>query len=108
MLSFALGALIASIGWGLYVGNLRQELEGKIISNVYYESPFETEALKLWSLENHLSVDQSRERRLPVAFQLGDDECVTLEPKKGVIGSTEIFCFSKDDKKLVKRESHGE
>ena len=78
------------------------------IATVYYESPLERRAVSEFAKREKRSEESVRENRIPIEFILKEKNCVSLEIRKGILGSGEVICFDKDGKEVVEEYSSGE
>lgn len=79
-----------------------------LLGTVYRESPVERRAVEIFSKREGVSEEYVRGGRIPIEFKLSDRDCVSLELKKGILGSEEVICFSKDGKSVLDIFSSGE
>lgn len=101
---FLAGAICASAIFYVVFDRQKSELQGRILSITYREDPFETKALQLGAEENGISIEKQRETRIPISFSLNGQQCVSLEPKRGVLGANMVYCFSKTDGSLLGKD----
>ena len=94
--------------YALYLKNKISQLEELIIYGVFANDELTEDAFFRLSKINSSTINVQKESRLPIYVYLPDFNCISLEPKKGVLGSYEIFCYDKVTKKFLFHHSEFE